>query len=313
MRHRSGCGEALCLYVMACLAMALVAGNIGAAPAEAEVSSGPHGGVVPAGTTSADQLYLPVSLRAHRDTLTEPIPTHTATRTDAPTATATPTPSAWVTVLHDDFEGPFPGVWEVTQRGANPGRYLWGARSCRAAEGLRSGWAVGGGADGEALACDAPYPVNVDSWMVYGPFSLADATEAELRFQLWLRSEAGFDEFFAGASLDGRTFYGLWASGDSQGWGERVLDLTQVPTLGDLAGRAQVWIALTFTSDDYFSDAGGAYVDDIVLRKRVSSARPASTPLPSRIEPHARVAVTEGKEDIPHPAYPCCSRIRSRD
>jgi len=41
------------------------------------------------------------------------------------------------------------------------------------------------GADGR-LACGGNYPDNADSRMSYGPFSLEDATAAELSFRLWL-------------------------------------------------------------------------------------------------------------------------------
>jgi hypothetical protein len=52
-----------------------------------------------------------------------------------------------------------------------------------------------------------------------------------------------------------------------------VLDLTAVPTLGDLTGQNQVWVALVFESDFSNTHAEGAYVDNILLRKCTSSCR----------------------------------------
>jgi len=49
-----------------------------------------------------------------------------------------------------------------------------------------------------------------------------------------------------------------------------MLDLTDVPTLGNLMGQTQVWIAMVFLSDFSNNYPEGAYVDDIVLRKHVS-------------------------------------------
>ena len=43
---------------------------------------------------------------------------------------------------------------------------------------------MGGGADGTLLGCDSTYPDNVATTMIYGPFSLADAKMAQMRFKL---------------------------------------------------------------------------------------------------------------------------------
>jgi predicted secreted protein len=176
----------------------------------------------------------------------------------------------WTTLLSEDLEDAFPGTWTVLDNdGASYGEYHWAKRDCEPYGGSYSGWAVGGGAAGSALSCGADYPNNADSWMIYGPFSLADATAAELTFKLWLSSESGFDYFYWGASTNGSNFYVWSASGATSGWTDRVLDLANVPTLGDLRGEANVWIALIFQSDFMVTEPVGAYVDDIVLRKQV--------------------------------------------
>jgi hypothetical protein len=61
-------------------------------------------------------------------------------------------------------------------------------------------------------------------------------------------------------------------SGNSNGWQHRSFDLTDVPTLGDLTGQSQVWVAFIFRSDSDTNVFQGAFLDDIALRKAVSAA-----------------------------------------
>ncbi|MBU1879581.1 MAG: S8 family serine peptidase, partial [Chloroflexi bacterium] len=191
----------------------------------------------------------------------------------------------WQTIATQDFEGTFPGPWNAYDSVAADGLYYWGARNCRPYAGSRSGWAVGAG-DGAGLACGSSYPLNMQSWMVYGPFSLADASAADLTFQRWLYSESDYDQFFWGASVDGSDFFGWIASGDSGGWTPSVLDLADVYSLGDLTGQSQVWVALVFVTDDSITYAEGAYVDDIVLRKYVGAgAASAVQSMPLGVRP----------------------------
>ena len=187
----------------------------------------------------------------------------------------------WVTILEDGFEGAFPGPWEaVDADGPAGGEYFWGKRGCRPFGGSYSAWAPGGGEDGEMLPCGASYPNDLEAWMVYGPFSLADATAAEMRFRLWVSSEWGYDLLFWGASVDGSEFYGEAFSGESFGWQEVSFDLADVYTLGSLLGEPQVWVAFVWVSDGDTTYPEGAYVDDVLLRKAVGQA-PTVTPTPT--------------------------------
>jgi C1A family cysteine protease len=176
----------------------------------------------------------------------------------------------WTTIKSENFEGAFPNQWEVKDNAATNGRYYWGKRNCRPYAGSYSGWAVGGG-DGAGRACGTNYPTYVFGWMIYGPFSLADASDAELNFQLWLNSDKDIDGVFWGASIDGDNFYGTVMRGNSSGWMARSLDLTTVPTLGDLTGESNVWIAFVFISNESITRSEGGYVDNIVLRKYVGA------------------------------------------
>jgi hypothetical protein len=112
--------------------------------------------------------------------------------------------------------------------------------------------------------------------MIYGPFSLADATAAEVRFDYWVYSENDYDLFMVGASINGDNFYGPLGSGNSEGWQNGRFDLTNVYNLGNLAGRAQVWIAFYFETDESTNYREGTFVDNIILRKSATgSAGPA--------------------------------------
>ncbi len=181
-----------------------------------------------------------------------------------------PQPSgSWQTIVSEGFEGSFPtGLWQVSDPGFD--EYFWAKRNCRAASGSFSAWAMGGGSIGAGLGCGANYIDFAFSWMIYGPFSLADATDAEYDVQLWLNSESGFDGACQMASVNGNNFYGTCHSGSSGGvFVPEELDLTNVFTLGDLRGQSSVWIAMLFDADDSVNLAEGAHVDDLVVRKCV--------------------------------------------
>ena len=190
------------------------------------------------------------------------------------TQSTTVNPSAgWTTIVSTDFEGTWPGPWVVDDNdGAMGGEYYWGKRNCRAYSGSSSGWGVGAGAQGSGLGCGANYPDNADSWMTYGPFSLANTTAADLRFKLWTSSEDDYDGVCRFASIDGTNYWGNCISGDTGGWIDSILNLSNVYTLGNLLGQPNVWIGIVFYSDSSTTFAEGGYVDDIVLRKCPSGA-----------------------------------------
>ena len=179
----------------------------------------------------------------------------------------------WETLVSIDFESTWPGSWVIfDNNGTTDGQYYWGKRTCRPYAGSYSGWGVGGGAQGAGLSCGSNYPNNASSWMVYGPFSLIGATAADLKFKLWLNSETNYDTIARMASTNGTNFYGASTYGNTAGWVDKTLDLTNVYTLGNLLGQANVWVALTFESNSSTVLTEGAYVDNIVLRRCPSGA-----------------------------------------
>jgi hypothetical protein len=194
----------------------------------------------------------------------------------------------WVTFLYEDFEGDFPGKeWIVEDRNEGYGEYYWAKRHCPQASAGHIGWPVGGGADGGELECGDNYPDHVYSWMKYGPFSLADATSAELRFRRWLNTPGEEDSLQYMVSIDGSSYNGLKIWGRSEEWKETVFDLTKVPVFDDVTGELKfedvtgeprVWILLVFESDGADNLPEGAYLDDIVLRKWIPAENASQAP-----------------------------------
>ncbi len=175
-----------------------------------------------------------------------------------------------VTVFSDDFEGAFPGSWQVASA-TNTG---WGRVSCTAASGNGSAWCAGGGSAPQPPCTQ--YLGGMQTWMVYGPFSLADATDAWAEFDAWYDTEtyhagpppAG-DRFWWLISVDGTNYSGYPVSGSSGGWVHKVFNFKDVTSV-TAAGNATVWLAFGFESDQAVQ-SGGAYVDNVVVKKTVAA------------------------------------------
>jgi hypothetical protein len=171
------------------------------------------------------------------------------------------------TMMNEDFEGLFPeGNGWTLDYGTNG--YTWDDDDYKPHSGSRSGWCADGSYAGNPDLDPQfdNYPNDMNAWMIYGPFDLSDATDARVVFEYWLDSETGYDYFNWFASTDGVNFYGYQTSGYSAGWVNEIFDLASVPTLGDLSGESQVWIAFVFSSD-YIVNYTGAFVDDISIEK----------------------------------------------
>ncbi len=194
--------------------------------------------------------------------------------------------NGWNNIMTEDFEGDFPGAgWRVDENGT--GDYKWAKSACRSYGGDYSAWGVGGGVDGGGLQCGDYYPNDAYSYMIYGPFDLSNATDAELLFYRWNLTELEQDSLLWSASINGLDFYGGAASGDSDGWKHTSFDLTNVYTLGDVTGQPQVWIGFFFRSSAANNRAEGAYVDDGTLRALVTEVlTPTTTPTPTDTPTH---------------------------
>jgi len=216
--------------------------------------------------------------------------------------------AGWTAIFSDDLEGAFPGDWVVFDNDVlDSDEYYWAKKNCRPYTGEYSAWVVGGGAQGSILSCGDNYPNNAESWMVYGPFSLAEATDAEFVFMYWLNSEQLFDELFAGVSINGTNFYGEVTSG-VQDWSLKNFDLTDVYNLGDLTGESAVWVAISFQSDESIIYPEGAYVDDIEIRQYIEG-EPTEPPQPQGLLAYIPLVM----RSLPVPTAPVLNAISNGD
>lgn len=183
--------------------------------------------------------------------------------------------------LNEGFEGSWPAAdWQVFDQSSNDGgTFLWGKRACDPHTGQFALMSHGGGAQGAAKACGSQYPNNMQTWAVYGPVDLSNATSAALNFYIRGRTQSGqncpFDGVAFGASTNGTNFNGPALCGgnttgpDGNGYTKLALDLQ------GLVGQPQVWLALIFFSDASITDIGYT-LDDLALV--VAGGTPTNTP-----------------------------------
>jgi hypothetical protein len=156
-------------------------------------------------------------------------------------------------IFYDGFEGPtYP--WSVWSPAGTP---TWAGTNYRAAAGSASAYCAG-----STIAPPGPYANSMQAWMWTGPISLVGVTTATLEYQLYLVSEFEHDKLFVGVSLDDTNYYGTSWWGDSGGWMTDSVDLTNVPTLGNVCGQSTVYVAFVFESDLLTAYEGG-YVDEV--------------------------------------------------
>jgi hypothetical protein len=196
----------------------------------------------------------------------------------------------WTTVVEERFEAPPGDLWDFQDLNEGTGGdYTWARRDCQPYAGSYSAWAVGGGAGGALLPCGSNYPDGVDSWMAYGPFSLEDATAASLSFKLWLNVDPALnDTLQILASSDGSIYNGVYLTYQPDDWSPVTFYLDNRQPGVDMRGKSEVWIAFEFVSDGSVNFPGGAYVDDVVIRKCAGGICPtasssASAPATGRV------------------------------
>jgi hypothetical protein len=190
-------------------------------------------------------------------------------------------------ITSQDFEGDFPPPGSLWQRadgnGASAGEYLWDDVPCYPQEemgGIRSAWPGDNGANGLQLGTSdcgtVTYPDSMDSWLVYGPFSLVGARSASLDFYFRIISQScdpidDCDFLFWGASTNAAQFRGDFAAGTytsgpfNNGHNFASLDLSY------LAGEPNVWIAIVFASNNDGVRNQGPFIDNITLRKNTDA------------------------------------------
>ena len=177
-----------------------------------------------------------------------------------------------VEIANEGFEGTWPPPGWVSEP-------RWGGSLCRAQSGAQSGWVLGD----TAPPCGTSYGDDDNGFLIYGPFSLADATSASMSFEAWLDTEAG-DYLCAMASITGLDFYGSCWYGSSGGWVPQELNLSDVPRIGNLSGRSEVWVAFVWDTDGGGVRPEGGFVDSVTITKIVGgeTATPTLSPTPTR-------------------------------
>lgn len=177
-------------------------------------------------------------------------------------------PKASETVLSDSFEGSFPGQWQVLSSTTSQ----WGQTAHRASQGTHSVYCAGGGTGPAPQG--GPYFNDMETWMIIGPFSLADATSASIAFDLWMKTEPAdgdtfLDYLFYGLSVNGSNFSGFNTTGDTQGWSPSSFDVSEITNITAL-GAEQVWFGLGFYSDESITDEG-VYIDNVTVTKTTAN------------------------------------------
>jgi hypothetical protein len=195
----------------------------------------------------------------------------------------------WVVTFADNFEGTFPGSWEVMSSRYNwddgnwydiTSEISWGKRNCRVFSGAYSAWMSGGGSIGSTALCSDGYPDDYEAWLVYGPVDLSHVYDAYASLQFWADIEYDYDFMGWGISIDNDMFYGSEYSGTSNGWVEDTIDLKNVYTLGNVIGKSQVWIGIWFSSDVLnYEFYEGAAIDDFYLSSCSSSTGCIGNPI----------------------------------
>jgi hypothetical protein len=109
----------------------------------------------------------------------------------------------------------------------------------------------------------SPYSYNTCTWMRYGPFSLAGATNARMIFKYRLDTEIGYDFFSWAYSCNG---VAAWTARTLSGNSPSAWTTANL-SLKPCVGETQVYVQFTFTSDQSVNYSG-VWVDNVHIQKR---------------------------------------------
>ncbi|MBM3130190.1 MAG: hypothetical protein FJ009_16390 [Chloroflexi bacterium] len=175
--------------------------------------------------------------------------------------------AGWEIIKSEDFEGAFPNTgWSVYDLSDDGYERYWDDDDYKHAGGNWGAWPANGGTNllDPAVYC---YPNNMETVMLYGPFDLSNASDADTYFQLWREIEVRYDWVYFGVSTDGQNFNGTFWDGNAS-WEFKDIYYTSY------AGNSAVWIAWVFYSDGSVVYQG-PWIDDITVWKYVN---PTTTP-----------------------------------
>ncbi len=180
---------------------------------------------------------------------------------------------AAITILSDDFESGSLANWDI---GVSPEVFdtRWGIDSTY--RNPKSVWCAAGGIYPKDPATEY-YPGYMNTYMAYGPFSLSDATAAQMTFNSW--ADVGYSDWFnlyVSTNPDDVNQYGtiFEFNGQTGGWVQPSVDFANVPTLGNLTGKPQVWVIFQFISDLHVMGDlwEGAWIDNVLITKSTGGA-----------------------------------------
>lgn len=155
--------------------------------------------------------------------------------------------------FEDNFEGYFPGYWEV----GTPGTPGWGLTNYRAYSGQYSLYCVGA-----YLPAPGPYPNNVEHRLQYGPFSTKGFIDLKVEFKLYGHVVMPQDTFKVYFSIPPNDYYEVLINNPPPNtWQSVQVTDAQVP---QVLNRDQVYMGFVFASDDSNVDEG-VYVDDVKI------------------------------------------------
>lgn len=159
----------------------------------------------------------------------------------------------WRGIHYQNFEGTFPaGDWSTYDGSYTSTQGIWG----KGAVGFNSAFAA------HPRSGVTPYNYNTQTWMRYGPFSLAGATNARMHFKYWVDTEVGYDLFSWAYSCNGvKNWTGQTVSGNAPGvWVSKTFSLKPC------VGKTQVHVQFTFSSDQSVNYQG-VWVDNVKIQK----------------------------------------------
>lgn len=152
----------------------------------------------------------------------------------------------WEIIASESFEDGFPSAdWAVQDLIADGYERKWDDDDYRPFAGSWAAWPANGGADGiDPAQGNHDYPNNMDTRMIYGPFDLSDAVQADMWFYMWRQTESNYDYIVFEISHDGIAFQELarW-SGDAD-WEPQDIDYD------DHVGDDSVWVAWRFSNEE---------------------------------------------------------------
>ncbi|MDI6917593.1 MAG: hypothetical protein QMC80_07330, partial [Thermoplasmatales archaeon] len=155
------------------------------------------------------------------------------------------------TIFYENFEGAWPGSWNVGDSDSNSGYDYWGDNSYRAYAGSWSGYCADVGDTG----ANHKYDNNMISVM-WRTFDISGYSSATLKYHYWLDCEAYCDklEVLYYASSQWQTAKSYSGNYGSNGW---VYDSISVPV-------SATGVKFRFSSDSSVTYEG-AYLDEIYL------------------------------------------------